>query len=131
MFLDAHALHQFHFQIMCFTAFSIVSLVTAIVSIQLLRLGLVNQTTDGHMFQKEHKDVQILIALGAAGVECLICVVSSFVSCRLARAAKKELCNKREGMFHVQVRGDADIIVVTEKKKKKLLKKMKKRTSKV
>ena len=44
-----------NFQIMCFTAFSIVSLVTAIVSIQLLRLGLVNHTTDGNTFQKENK----------------------------------------------------------------------------
>ena len=114
---------------MCFTAFSIVSLVTAIVSIQLLRLGLVNQTTDGHTFQKEHKDVQILIALGAAGVECFICIVSSFVSCRLARAAKKELCNKREGMFHVQVLGGADIVVVTEKKKKKIAKMLRKQKS--
>jgi hypothetical protein len=98
---------------MCFTAFNIVSLVTAIVSIQLLRLGLVNHTTDGHTFQKEHKDVLILVALGAAGFECLICAISSFVSCRLAKAAKKELQKKREETFHVQVVGEKDILVVS------------------
>lgn len=101
---------------MCFTAFSIVSLVTAIVSIQLLRLGLVNQTTDGLTFQKEHKDVLIVVALSAAGVECLICVISAFVSCRLAKAAKKELQRRKpEVTFHVQVAGGGkDIILVSK-----------------
>lgn len=42
-------------QIMSFTAFSVVSMVVAVVSIQLLRVGLVNHTTDGHTFQKEKK----------------------------------------------------------------------------
>ena len=28
------------------------------------RLGLVNHTTDGHTFQKEEKDILIIIALG-------------------------------------------------------------------
>ncbi|CAH1790706.1 unnamed protein product [Owenia fusiformis] len=88
--------------ILCFTAFSIVSLVTAVVSIQLLRLGLVNHTTDGHTFQKAEKDILIIIALVDAGAECLVCIISSFVSCRVAKLAKKELFKKREGTFHVQ-----------------------------
>ncbi|XP_013398378.1 uncharacterized protein LOC106164882 [Lingula anatina] len=88
--------------ILCFTAFSVVSLVTAVVSIQLLRLGLINHTNDGNTFQKEKKDFLIIVALATAGTECLICIISSFVSCRVARAAKKELFKKREGTFSVQ-----------------------------
>ena len=104
---------------MCFTAGSIVSLVTAIVSIQLLRLGLVNHTTDGQTFQKEEKDTIIIVALGCAAVECLFCIISSFVSCRMARAAKKELFLQRTGTFHVQVFGSKDVEVVMTKNNKK------------
>jgi hypothetical protein len=106
---------------MCFTAFSIVSLVTAIVSIQLLRLGLVNHTTDGHTYQKDSKDILILIALGAAGTEILFCLISAFVSCRLAHAAKKELQQKKKGAFYVQVLGEKDILVITDNEKEKVL----------
>ncbi|XP_064621402.1 transmembrane protein 196-like isoform X1 [Lineus longissimus] len=104
--------------ILCFTAFSIVSLVTAVVNIQLLRLGLVNHTTDGQTFQKEKLDILIIIALVAAGLETLICMVSSFVSCRLAKAAKKEMFKKRDGTFHVQVLGEKDVVIVTKHHKK-------------
>ena len=100
---------------MCFTAFSIVSLVTAIVSIQLLRLGLVNHTTDGHTFQKEEKDILTLVALGDAGLECLICLISIGVSCLMARAAKHEVFQKRADMFHVQVLSDKEIDVIVTK----------------
>ncbi|KAK2170271.1 hypothetical protein LSH36_3g01003 [Paralvinella palmiformis] len=99
--------------IMCFTAFNVVSVVTAIVSIQLLRLGLVNHTTDGHTFQKEYKDVLIVLALYAAGCECLVCIVSSIVSCRLAKIVKRELAKKREETFHVQIVGNKDILVIS------------------
>jgi hypothetical protein len=105
--------------IMCYTALSIVSLVTAIVSIQLLRLGLVNHTTDGHTFQKEKKDIRILIALGDAGLEILICIISSIVSCRMAKAAKQELFAKRAEKWHVQVLGQKEIeVIVTAYKKR-------------
>ena len=106
---------------MCFTAFSIVSLVTCIISIQLLRLGLVNHTTDGQTYQKDEKDILILLALGVAGTEILFCLISSFVSCRLAKAAKKELQTKKQGMFHVQVLGEKDILVITDNEKEKVL----------
>ena len=92
---------------------------TAIVSIQLLRLGLVNHTTDGNTYQKEEKDVMLLVALADAGFEILICFVSSIVSCRMAKAAKKELFQKRAACFHVQVLGPKDIEVVVSKKEKK------------
>ncbi|XP_074662878.1 transmembrane protein 196-like [Tubulanus polymorphus] len=99
--------------ILCFTAFSIVSLVTAVVSIQLLRLGLVNHTTDGHTFQKEKLDMLIVVALVATGAECLNCIISTIVSCRMAKAAKKELFKKRDGTFHVQVLGEKDVVIVS------------------
>jgi hypothetical protein len=57
---------------MSFIALSVVSIVTAVVSIQLLRLGLVNHTTDGHTFQKENKDILILIALATGLVTTTI-----------------------------------------------------------
>lgn len=98
---------------MCFTAFSVVSMVTAVVSIQLLRLGLVNHTTDGHTFQKHEKDSQIIVALAVAGIEILVCLLSILLSCRMAKVAKEELCKRREGMFHVKVVGQKDIVVVT------------------
>ncbi|XP_064621405.1 transmembrane protein 196-like isoform X2 [Lineus longissimus] len=109
--------------ILCFTAFSIVSLVTAVVNIQLLRLGLVNHTTDGQTFQKEKLDILIIIALVAAGLETLICMVSSFVSCRLAKAAKKEMFKKRDGTFHVQEHGGSLTLHVIERKKAEALQK--------
>ena len=115
---DLSKLLIFFLQILCFTAFSIVSLVTAIVSIQLLRLGLVNHTTDGHTFQKEKKDILLLVSLGAAGFECIVCIISTIVSCRMAKAAKKELFKQREGTFHVQVLGEKAIVVITKPLKK-------------
>lgn len=104
---------------MCFAAFSLVSLVTAVVSIQLLRLGLVTHTTDGHTFQKEEKDILTLLALGDASVECLVCILSMMVCCRMQRAAKKHMFEKTIGTFHVQVVGQKDIAVVVTKPKKK------------
>ncbi|KAK7103469.1 transmembrane protein 196-like [Littorina saxatilis] len=88
--------------IMCFTAFSVVSLVTAVVSIQLLRLGMVNHTTDGHTFQKEQQDPLIYVALSVAGLEILVCLISVLLSCRIAKVAKEEMCKQRDGMFHVK-----------------------------
>ncbi|KAK7103470.1 hypothetical protein V1264_018356 [Littorina saxatilis] len=99
--------------IMCFTAFSVVSLVTAVVSIQLLRLGMVNHTTDGHTFQKEQQDPLIYVALSVAGLEILVCLISVLLSCRIAKVAKEEMCKQRDGMFHVKVLGQKDIVVVT------------------
>ena len=99
---------------MCFIAFSVVSMVTAVVSIQLLRLGLVIHTTDGQTFQKEEKDPLIIIALATAGTECLFCIMSILLSCRVAKIAKEEMYQRREGMFHVKVLGQKDIVVVSK-----------------
>ena len=88
-------------------------MVTAVVSIQLLRLGLVNHTTDGHTFQKQEKDTIIIVALAVAGSEILVCLLSTLISCRMAKVAKEELSKRREGTFHVKVVGQKDIVVVT------------------
>ena len=97
---------------MCFTAFSIVSMVTCIVSIQLLRIGLINHTTAGDTYQKDSKDILIIISLGAAGTEILFCLISAVVSCRLAHDAKKELQQKKKGAFYVQVLSERDVLLI-------------------
>ena len=88
------------FQILCFAVLSVVSLVTAVVSIQLLRLGLFHKTVDGQTFQKGPSDAVIHVALVTTSCECALCIVSSVISCRLAKAAKDELQRKREGTYH-------------------------------
>jgi len=88
-------------QIMCFAALSVVSLVTAVVSIQLLRLGLFEKTVDGETFEKVQNDAVILVALVSSACECALCIISAVISCRLAKAAKDDLQRKREGTFHV------------------------------
>ncbi|XP_070569444.1 transmembrane protein 196-like [Ptychodera flava] len=85
------------YMILCFTAFSFVSLITGVVSIQLLRLGLVNHTSDGHTYAKEEQDVLIIVALVTAGLECLNSLISSFVSCLVAKKLKqKKMLGRRE-----------------------------------
>ncbi|KAK3772186.1 hypothetical protein RRG08_035226 [Elysia crispata] len=100
--------------IMCFTAFSVVSMVVSVVSIQLLRAGLVNHTTDGHTFQKERQDVLIYVSLTTAGTEIVVCMAAIVLSCSIARIAKEEMSKQRDGMFYVKVLGQKDIVVVTK-----------------
>ena len=47
---------------------------------QLLRLGLVNHTTLGKTFQKENKDVYIIIGMAADGGESIICLMCLIIS---------------------------------------------------
>jgi len=61
---------------MCLAVLSVVSLVTAVVSIQLLRLGLVHKTVDGQTFQKGTSDAVMLVALTTAACECILCIIS-------------------------------------------------------
>ena len=49
---------------MCFAAFSTVSMVVAVVNIQLLKLGLVNHMSDGDTLKKESNDPLVILALG-------------------------------------------------------------------
>lgn len=53
-----------YLKVMCFGAFSLVSMVVAVVSIQLLRLGLVNHMSDGDTLKKADHDPMVIMALG-------------------------------------------------------------------
>jgi len=97
-------------QILCFAASSVASLVAAVVSIQLLRLGLFHKTIDGQTFLKGPSDTMMLVALVTTACECALCIISSFISCRLAKAAKDELQRKREGTYRVDE--DEDEVIV-------------------
>ncbi|XP_038075200.1 transmembrane protein 196-like [Patiria miniata] len=76
--------------ILCFTASSVVSLIACIVSIQLLRLGLVNHTTDGQTFMKDSMDSLVMVALSTTAVACAFSVLSAIASSLIAWQLKKE-----------------------------------------
>ena len=67
-----------------------VSLITCIISIQLLRLGLVNHTTDGQTFLKDSMDTLVMVALSTTAVACAFSVLSAIVSGLIAWQLKKE-----------------------------------------
>ena len=77
-------------QILCFTAASTVSLLIGIVSLQLLRLGLVDHTTSGQTFIKEEKDSYVMVALVTMSIACGFAVISLCVSCFIARHMKRK-----------------------------------------
>ncbi len=89
-----------------------------VINMQFLRLGLVNHTTLGKTFQKENKDVNILIGMAADGCETLICIISLIISVQLNHDAKNNIFkNKRkEGAFFVQIVSDKDIVIIPTKK---------------
>jgi hypothetical protein len=84
---------------------------------QLLRLGLVNHTTLGKTFQKENKDVHIIIGMVADGGESVICIICLLICVKLNHDAKHNRfkSQKKEGAFFVQIVGDKDIVVVQSK----------------
>ncbi|XP_067942416.1 transmembrane protein 196-like [Watersipora subatra] len=89
--------------IMCFAAFSTVSMVVAVVNIQLLRLGLVNHMSDGDTLKKESSDPLVITALAIAGGEVLICITSGLVSLRVAKWAQKQVHKQKDGTFSITV----------------------------
>lgn len=105
---------------MCFAALNAITLITSVVNMQFLRLGLVNHTTLGKMFQKENKDVFIIIALVANGCELLLCLISLLMSIKLNHDAKNNRfkSQRKEGAFFVQIVSDKDIVVVQSKPSK-------------
>lgn len=104
-------------QIMCFAALSVVSLVTAVVSIQLLRLAVFHKTVDGgETLERGPSDAVFVVALVTTACECALCIVSAFISCRLAGAAKDELQRKRDGTFHVD-EDEKDVMVVVRRER--------------
>ena len=95
-------------------AISIVTLMIDCVNIQLLRLGLVNITTDGQAYLKEGKDLLVWMSLIVSAVECLICLLSISVGVRLSFDAANGKFRKKEGAFFVQVLSEKDIVVVSK-----------------
>jgi hypothetical protein len=94
-----------------------VTLITAVVNMQLLRVGLVNHTTLGLTFQKENKDFNIIIAMAIDGLECLLCLISLLFSLILKHDYKHNRfrSNRKEGAFFVQIVSEKDIVVVQSK----------------
>jgi hypothetical protein len=84
------------------------------VNIQLLRLGLINITTDGEAHLKDRKDILMLIAVIVSATECLICLLSLSVGIRLSYDAANRKFRKREGAFFVQVLSEKEIVVVSK-----------------
>ncbi|CAF0764546.1 unnamed protein product [Adineta steineri] len=100
--------------ILCYVALSIVTLIVDYVNIQLLRLGLVNITTDGEAYLKDRKDILVLIAVLVSSLECLICLLSLSVGIRLSYDAANRKFRKKEGAFFVQVLSEKEIVVVSK-----------------
>jgi len=88
---------------MCFAVLSVASLVAAVVSVQLLRLGLFHQNVNDDQTSQQQgpSDAVMLVALVTTASECVLCIISSVISCRLAKAAKDELQRKREGTYQM------------------------------
>ncbi|UJR15207.1 hypothetical protein I4U23_002166 [Adineta vaga] len=100
--------------ILCYIALSIVTLIVDFVNIQLLRLGLVNITTDGEAYLKERKDILVLVAILISSIECLVCLLSLFLAIRLSYDAANKKFRKKEGAFFVQVLSEKEIVVVSK-----------------
>lgn len=87
---------------------------------QFLRLGLVNHTTLGKTFQKENKDIYIIIGMVADACECLMCIICILLCLKLNHDVKNNRFKSRrkEGAFFVQVVSDKDIVVIQSKQVK-------------
>lgn len=108
-------------QILCFASITSITIITAVVNLQLLRLGLVNHTTIGLTFQKETKDVYILIGLVIDACEILVCTATLIICLKLNYDSKNNRfkSQRKEGVFFVQIVSDKDIVVVQSSKKRK------------
>lgn len=105
---------EFAFQILCYVALSIVTLIVDFVNLQLLRLGLVNITTDGHAYLKDRKEPLVLAAMLVSSVECLVCLFSLALGIRLSYDAANKKFRRKEGAFFVQVLSEKEIVVVSK-----------------
>lgn len=102
------------FEILCYVALSIVTLIVASVNIQLLRLGLVNIMTDGETYLKERLDPFVLSAMIVSSLECLVCLFSLAVGIRLSYDAAHRKFRKKEGAFFVQILSEKEIVLVSK-----------------
>lgn len=104
----------FLFEILCYVALSIVTLMVDCVNIQLLRLGLVNIMTDGRAYLKERQDFLIVLTLIVSIIECFLCLLSLTIGIRLSFDAARRKFRKKEGAFFVQILSERDIVVVSK-----------------
>ena len=116
-------------QILCFIAINAVSLIIAVINMQLLRLGLVNYTTIGKTFQKEIKDNHVIAALIVGCFEGLLCVMSTVASLKFGYDSKNNRfkSKRKDGTFFVQIIGEKEILVVRSKLKADVISKNMKR----
>ncbi|XP_055332826.1 uncharacterized protein LOC129584615 [Paramacrobiotus metropolitanus] len=92
------------YMIHLFIGVSVCAMILLLISIQLLRLGLVYHTNDGNTFQKDQKDIWIIIALSDAGMEGFICLIAVFTSWKMARLANvPPEPVKDDGPFRIQI----------------------------
>lgn len=84
------------------------------VNIQLLRLGLVNITTDGEAYLKDTPNKLVLVAILISSIECLVCLLSLSLGIRLSYDAANKKFRKKEGAFFVQVLSEKEIVVVSK-----------------
>jgi hypothetical protein len=84
---------------------------------QLLRMGLVNYTTLGRTFQKEKKDLYIIISLAVNGLELIVCLINLLIALKLNYDFKHNRfkTHRKEGAFFVQIVSDKDIVVIQSK----------------
>ncbi|XP_072023914.1 uncharacterized protein [Amphiura filiformis] len=116
------------YTILCFTAASMVALIIGIVSLQLLRLGLVDHTTSGQTFVKNKKDRYVIVALVAMSIACGFAMISLAGSVFIAKYMKKmQRFLKRTTMTKAQMIADRQEQLRKQKEQeKKIIEKMEK-----
>ncbi|PIK60003.1 putative transmembrane protein [Apostichopus japonicus] len=73
----------------CFAGFSVVSLMAGTISLQLLRVGIIDNTTDGQVSLKEDIDTSTVVAMALAGAECITSVLSGIAGFMLANSLRQ------------------------------------------
>lgn len=66
-----------YLQVMCLGALCVVSMVVGVVCIQLLKLGLVTQLSDGDTYRQDTLDVKVILAMGKEESFSVVMVPSS------------------------------------------------------
>lgn len=95
---------------------AVCALFMSLISIQLLRLGLVYHTSDGNTYQKDAKDVWIILALSDAAAEAFFGLIGVFTSWKMARLANvPPEPVKDDGPFHIQITKGGSHYMTTNK----------------
>ncbi|GAU98258.1 hypothetical protein RvY_09430 [Ramazzottius varieornatus] len=104
------------YMIHLFIGTAVCALILGCISIQLLRLGLVYHTSDGNTYQKDTKDIWIIIALSDAGAEGFFGLLGCFTSWKMARLANvPPEPVKDDGPFSIQITKGGSHYMTTNK----------------